>query len=174
MWWPCMAMSHSISQCPRLQAAGHPGAVPSFSWHRVCAQSQLHVGESRGTLALTFRAACTDPSKGMQCRPGQPDHQIQAACSFSRDWHGLYSPKISWQLEQPVANSRWLLVLLKQGQLPGQRIEPWQLLLQRTQHITAKAEREDEVLQILSSFKLRLVIQSVSEGDWDQSQAPQF
>lgn len=82
---PCMAISHSTSQHPRLQTPGQPGALPLFSWHGVCALSQLHIEQSRGTLALTFRAACTGPSKGMHCRPREPDHQIHTARSFSRD-----------------------------------------------------------------------------------------
>lgn len=140
---PCVAISHSTSQRPRLQAPGQPGAIPSFSWHGVCVLSGLHVGESRGTLALTFRAACTGPSKDMHCRPGQPDHQLHTACSFSGDWHGLDSPRISWQLEQPVANPMWLLVVLKQDQLPGQRLKWWQLLMQGTQ--TSQPRRKEKM-----------------------------
>lgn len=138
---PCMSISPSTSQGPRLQAPGQPGAIPSSSWHGVCVLSGLHVGDSRGTLALTSRAACTGPSEGMHCWPGQPDHQIHAACSFSRDWHGLYSPRTSWQLEQAVAKPMWLLVLLEQGQLPGERLKWWQLLLQRT-HTAQPRQKE--------------------------------
>lgn len=100
--WPARSNSFSwhgvyCLSCTYERAAGHQ---PSYSWH-----------------------ACVSPSKAIHCWLREPDHEMNLACSFSRDQHRVYSPRICPWPEELVASPMCLLVLLEQGWFPGQRLK---------------------------------------------------
>lgn len=134
----CLAISHTTNQNPSLQATGQHGAIGSAGTVFVCCPtctSEKAEGHQPHIHGIPAQAHL----KPFAIGPGNQTPRYPLLAFFLGIAKGhVASPRICLWLGVLVANHMWLLVLLEQGQLPGQRLKQWQAAAAEVSGIVAK------------------------------------